>query len=135
MTGLSALSGQHVLVESDSLNRGRDYLYVGDVADALVQLTLTPHLKQRVYNVSNGVRTPLHVILERIIGHVGEVKTAEGRTNLSAEAERPVLTADRMSQETGWRAATELDEGIAATLEWLRSALPLVAPGLDGGRT
>ena len=47
----AALAGRPLAVDPLGLDRGRDYLYVGDVADALVRLLLAPRLGHRIYNV------------------------------------------------------------------------------------
>lgn len=121
---VAALAGEPLPVEPGSLDRGRDYLYVSDLADALVRLLLAPRPAHRVYNISNGVRVGLREVLAQIVAAAGDTGTVDGAVILSAEAERPVLSADRLTAETGWRATTDLAAGVAATLDWLRHTGP-----------
>jgi len=126
----AALAGQPHEVESGCLDRGRDYLFVTDVAQALVTLAVAPSLPHRVYNVSNGVRTTLREVHDTVVAAVGDTGTTEGRVNLPAEAERPVLSPARLTADTGWSATTGLEDGLAATLDWLRGSQPLIGSGV-----
>lgn len=126
----AALAGQPLEVESGCLDRGRDYLFVNDVAQALVALAVAPSLPHRVYNVSNGVRTTLREVHDAVVEAVGDTGTAEGRVNLPAEAERPVLSPARLTADTGWSATTGLEDGLAATLDWLRGNQQLTGSGV-----
>jgi UDP-glucose 4-epimerase len=118
----AALAGRPLAVEPGGLDRGRDYLYVRDVADALVRLLVAQRPAHRVYNVSNGVRVTLRELLQHVVATVGDTGTVEGLVHLSAEAERPVLTPARLTADTGWTATTDLASGIAQTADWLRSS-------------
>jgi nucleoside-diphosphate-sugar epimerase len=126
---VAALAGEPLPVEPGCLDRGRDYLYVGDVAQALVGLALHPALQHRVYNVSNGVRTTLRELRDHVVAAAGDTGTTEGTVHLPAAAERPVLSPDRLTADTGWRATTSLDDGLAATLAWLRDSRELAGAG------
>lgn len=126
----AALAGKPLEVESGCLDRGRDYLFVGDVAQALVALAVASSLPHRVYNVSNGVRTTLREVHDAVVAAVGDTGTAEGPVNLPGEAERPVLSPARLTADTGWSATTGLEDGLAATLNWLRGSQRLTGSGV-----
>jgi len=126
----AALAGEPLELEPGCLDRGRDYLYVVDVAQALVALALAPSLPHRVYNVSNGVCTTLREVRDHVVAAVGDTGTTEGPVNLPVEAERPVLSPARLTADTGWTATTTLDDGLAATLDWLRGSRELTGAGV-----
>lgn len=126
----AALAGEPLEVEPGCLDRGRDYLFVTDVAQALVALALAPSLPHRVYNVSNGVRTTLREVRGHVVAAVGDTGTTPGRVNLPADAERPVLSPAQLRADTGWSATTGLEVGLTATLDWLRSSRELAGAGV-----
>lgn len=126
----AALAGEPLEVEPGCLERGRDYLYVVDVAQALVALAVAPSLPHRVYNVSNGVRTTLRQVRDSVVAAVGDTGTTDGPVNLPADAERPVLSPAQLTADTGWTATTGLEDGLAATLDWLRSCQQVAGAGV-----
>ncbi|MPZ59852.1 MAG: SDR family NAD(P)-dependent oxidoreductase [Propionibacteriales bacterium] len=121
---VAAIAGDHLCFSAGDLDLGRDYVYVGDVADAVARLATQDRLEHRVYNVSNGERTTLRSVFERIVARVGDTGVGDGRVNLSSAMERPVLSPDRLHRDAGWKASTDLDQGVAATVAWLRTLRP-----------
>jgi UDP-glucose 4-epimerase len=96
----------------------RDYVYVGDV----VRATLAA-LGQAggVFNVGTGVETSvveLYSLCARIAGSETPAHHAEPRLG---ELRRSFLDPELSSRELGYRASVGLDEGLAATWEWIRS--------------
>ena len=102
----------------------RDYLYVEDVAAALV--ALVEHDCQGEFNVASGIDTSLRSVLERIAALVGRPDLIEF---LDTTAESPNVTADatRLKQATGWKPRLDVDEGLVRTTTWWSSAHPLTA--------
>jgi len=98
----------------------RDYLYVGDVADALVRLLASD--VEGPINVASGRPVALRELVERAARLLG----GEALVRLGALPARPgepaALVADvgRLAGELGWKPATPLDEGLARTVEWWR---------------
>ena len=99
----------------------RDYLYVGDVADALAR-TLDYRGTPRVFNIGSGVGRDLNAIvaaIERVVGHPVERRYAPGR---SFDVPANVLDISRARAELGWRPVTSFEEGLARTLASLAAA-------------
>jgi UDP-glucose 4-epimerase len=93
----------------------RDYLYVGDVADALVR-ALGHTGERRVINIGSGVGRDLNQVvaaIERVIGRPVERRYTPGR-NFDVPAN--VLDISLAHAELGWRPETAFDEGLARTL-------------------
>jgi UDP-glucose 4-epimerase len=96
----------------------RDYVYVGDVVDAMLRA-----LEQDagVYNVGTGVETS-------VAGLYDAIRTASGVDREPAfaparlgELQRSVLDASLAERELGWRPEHTLAGGLAATWEWISS--------------
>jgi UDP-glucose 4-epimerase len=89
----------------------RDFVYVGDVAQAL----LIAAGRKGVYNVGTGVETSiveLHALCRRVTGSEQEPEHAPER---AGELRRSVLDPELAAQELGWRAEHPLEDGLRAT--------------------
>ena len=99
----------------------RDYLYVGDVADALVR-ALGHKGDRRVINIGSGVGRDLNQVvaaIERVIGRPVERRYTPGR-NFDVPAN--VLDISLARAELGWRPETAFEEGLARTLRSFSAA-------------
>ena len=91
----------------------RDFVYVGDVAQAL----LAAAGRDGVYNVGTGVETSvveLHALCRRVTGSEAEPEHAPERPG---ELLRSVLDPELAARELGWRAEHSLEDGLRATWE------------------
>jgi nucleoside-diphosphate-sugar epimerase len=102
-----------------------DYLFVEDVADAVVRLVAGPDAAG-VFNVGSGEPQPVRRIVERIRDLIdpalpltfGEIPyVPEQVMHLEADT-------TRLRKETGWTPRTSLDEGLRRTIAWHRATLP-----------
>jgi UDP-glucose 4-epimerase len=118
---LRALAGQPPVVFGDG-SHTRDFLFVQDCAEAIVQIASTDSLVGGLVNLGYGE--------EIRIGDLGRlVLEATGRTDLKIEfaAERPGdvprLWVDpaRLRAATGWKPRTPLAEGLRLTLDYYRA--------------
>lgn len=104
----------------------RDYIYVGDVADAFVtaagaKLPAAGKLDARGFNVGTGVETSvleLAEMLRRVSGRDVPIQFAPKR---AGELQRSVLDARKAERELGWTARVGLEEGLKQTFEWAAS--------------
>jgi UDP-glucose 4-epimerase len=103
----------------------RDYIYVGDVAQAVTALAGHDD-GPAVLNVGSGEGTSLAEILELTeaeVGHPAQVVEHDAR---EFEVHRIVLDVSRLDRLIE-RRPTELADGIARTWEWLRAAMTEMA--------
>lgn len=102
--------GEETLVFGDG-EQTRDYVYVGDV----VQAVLAAVGGEGVYNVGTGVETSvneLHRVCAEVAGTVQQPRHVEPR---AGDARRSVLDPSRAQRDLDWRAETPLDEGLRLT--------------------
>ena len=93
----------------------RDFVYVGDVVDAL--LAAVGH-DGGIYNVGTGRETSvaeLHEACRRVAGSDEGPRLEPARLG---DALRSVLDVSRIERDLGWRARTSLDDGLRRTWEW-----------------
>ena len=106
------------------LSSGRrrcDWIYVSDVAEALVEAALIKKAAEPEIDIGTGQLISIRRVAEVIRGHIG--------TSLepvySDELDRPneqerAADAEQTFRLSGWRARVSLTEGIARTVAWHR---------------
>jgi UDP-glucose 4-epimerase len=97
----------------------RDFIYVGDVANAVYLATTNP--VSGVFNVGTGTGLSLRDILVHITNVVGREPTVEWLASRSFDVPRIVLDASKLKKATEWRVVTSLQDGVGITADWLRS--------------
>jgi nucleoside-diphosphate-sugar epimerase len=115
------LQGQPALCSSGE--QVRDFIHVGDVANAFVAL-LGSNIDGAV-NIGSGQGVAVKEIAERIGARLGRPDLLHFGARAATEAEPPFVVADvrRLEQEMKWRPATNLDAGLATTIDWWRGEL------------
>jgi UDP-glucose 4-epimerase len=98
----------------------RDFIYVGDVANAVYLATVNPI--SGIFNVGTGTGLSLRDILAQISHVVGVEPSVTWLASRSFDVPRIVLDATKLKRATNWDFRTQLDEGVAITAEWLRRA-------------
>jgi UDP-glucose 4-epimerase len=107
-----AVNGGEATVFGDG-KQTRDFVYVGDVVDALLQAG--DGSPGGPYNVGTGIETTVLELAERL----GlDVRRADPRPG---EVFRSCLDPRRAAREIGWTARTDLASGLERTLEWARA--------------
>lgn len=98
----------------------RDYLYVADVADALITLLMSDLTGP--INIGSGRPRRLCEIVRRIADALDGADLVD-RGAIDGSREPPMVVADirRLERELGWSPSWDLDAGLAKTIEWLRA--------------
>src|SRR5262249_16329975 len=94
----------------------RDFVFVGDVVDAL--LAAVGHAGG-IFNVGTGEETSLlqlHRLCAKVAGIDAEPRFEPARLG---DARRSVLDVSHAAEELGWRPRVSLEEGLRRTWEWL----------------
>lgn len=115
------LAGDPCIVNGDG-EQTRDYVYVGDVADAIVR-GATAVDAGGVANIGTGAETTVNELYRRLARLAGVDRAAEHAPAKPGEQRRSVLDATRAERLLGWSARTTLDEGLTQTVQWFRKEL------------
>lgn len=102
--------------------RSVDWIYVSDVAGALVVLAGRPDLAGRTIDVGTGVSSSVKEVVEtlaEIIG--GDVAPEFGVVDERPNETEPVADVEATAELAGWRAAVALEEGLERTVAWYRA--------------
>jgi UDP-glucose 4-epimerase len=115
------LSGEQVVINGDGLQT-RDYVYVGDIADANIA-GLERADASGVVNLGTGVETSVVELYDRLRAVAGvDLAPRHGPAKLG-EQRRSVLDISRANEVLGWRPRVSLDEGLRLTVDDLARSL------------
>ena len=105
----------------------RDYVYVTDVAEAILAAATRPlpeprQLTDRAFNVGTGVETSVLDLAERLARAAGVTPEIRHAPERPGEAPRSLLDPSRAAEVLGWRSSVGLDEGLRRTYEFVSSS-------------
>ena len=104
----------------------RDFIFVADIVGACVAAadfdgTLAgPGAQGPAYNISTGRATSVNMLAEGLrtaMRYPGEIERSAAR---EGDVEESVLSPEKAEVTFGWRAAVELQNGLAATAAWFQ---------------
>jgi UDP-glucose 4-epimerase len=116
------LDGRPLTVFGDG-SQTRDYVFVGDVAEATFLAATRPlpvpeRLDARAFNIGTGVETSV-TELARVLCRVGASSVpVEQAPKRPGEQQRSVVRIDKASSTLGWRPRFTLEQGLAKTFAW-----------------
>lgn len=96
----------------------REFLYVDDLADACVFL-LNSYQGNEIINIGTGVEISIADLVDLIKQEVGFNGVTVWDTSKPDGTPRKLLNIDKL-HDLGWRAKTDLREGIQKTLRWCK---------------
>jgi UDP-glucose 4-epimerase len=112
------LAGAPCVVNGDG-EQTRDYVYVGDVADAVARAVASTDVTG-IANIGTGAETTVNELYRRLARLVGVGRAAEHGPAKPGEQRRSLLDAARAKSLLGWHPTTPLDEGLTQTVAWFR---------------
>lgn len=112
-----ALSRQPIEIWGDG-SITRDYLYIGDLADAFSRALVYDGV-ERVLNISSGQGTSLNLLIELIEEAVGESVERVYYPARSFDVPINILSNQLAQTELGWSPKISVREGISRTAAWM----------------
>jgi UDP-glucose 4-epimerase len=113
------LEGRRPTVFGDGLQT-RDYVYVGDVVAAFIAAIDSG--ASGVFNIGTGLETNVLELGARLAEAAGTDFAPEHAPPRMGEVSRISIDPSLAKRELGWEARVTLQDGLARTLEWARSA-------------
>jgi UDP-glucose 4-epimerase len=117
-----ALEGKPLTVYGDGRQQ-RDYIFNEDVADAAIQLLLSPQTAGQVYNLGCGQGTAFidmaHLVAATVPG-TGVLQVEWPADRYFVETGDYISDIGKLTGATGWRPRTSQAEGIARTVDYYR---------------
>src|SRR5262249_47917463 len=105
------LAGEPCLVYGDG-EQTRDYVFVGDVADAIARALGRPEATG-IANIGTGLETTVNEIYRRLARLAGVGAPSRNAPARAGEQRRSVLDAARAKTILVWAPGTALDDGLA----------------------
>lgn len=115
-----ALRGEPPVIYGDG-GQTRDFVYVGDVAEATVRALLSERAVGQVVNVATGRPVSLNELARMVVEAVGvdlEPIHAEPRPG---DVRHSYADISRARSLLGWEPRVSLEEGVRETVEWFRA--------------
>jgi nucleoside-diphosphate-sugar epimerase len=99
-----------------------DWVYVDDVVDAYLEAARAPGAVGRSLDVGSGSQVTIRAVVQRLAELVGtDVAPLFGAVPDRSLEPAPVADVEETQRLLGWRATTDLEDGLRRTVEWLRA--------------
>ncbi|MFL6052328.1 MAG: NAD-dependent epimerase/dehydratase family protein [Actinoallomurus sp.] len=116
-----AFRGERPTVFGDG-EQTRDYVYVGDVAEAFVAAARTD--RPGVWNIGTGRETSVRELIDLLGRAAGRELDPEFAPARPGEVQRSALANDSATRDLGWVPRTTVANGVAAVYRWVASGSP-----------
>jgi UDP-glucose 4-epimerase len=116
------LSGKAPIVHGDG-GQSRDFTYISDVVDANLAAATAPGdaCSGNAYNVAGGEETTLLELLDVIGNVLGVAPEPQFTDTRPGDVRRSRGDGSAAARDLGFTTKVPLDEGMRATIEWLRN--------------
>lgn len=101
--------------------QSRDFVYVEDVAAAVVKGATTPGIREAVINVGRGESVTVLELLATLGEALGKTPDLRFEPARAGDVRHSRSDASRLATQLGLRAEVSLADGLAATVAWLRA--------------
>ena len=98
----------------------RDFVYVGDVADANLRALTSGAVGS--FNVGTGIETNVNQIFQLVRRLAGSDQEERHGPPMPGEQRRSAVDSSKIAKVMGWRPTTGLEEGLRQTVQYFREA-------------
>ncbi len=113
------LEGTAPTINGDGMQT-RDYVYVGDVAEANVK-ALDSAIEEGVFHIGTGIETSVNDIFRMLNWQFGKAFEEVHGPAKPGEIAASALNARRAKEILGWEPKVALSEGLVATATWFKA--------------
>ncbi len=113
-----AMLAGHPLVVFGDGNDERDYVYVGDVVEAIVRAA--EGTQPGPFNIGTGIGTSTNRIFEVIAQHCEHDELAVHGEARPGDINRISLDSKRAADQLGWTPNVALEDGLKTTVDWFK---------------
>jgi UDP-glucose 4-epimerase len=115
------LAGEPLVVYGNG-RQTRDFLYVKDVC-AAVERALSAR-RSGVYHLGTGLETSVNTLARKVAKACGVPLRIDRREARPGDADRSFVDLSAARRDLKWSPLVSLDDGLAMTAAWMRSAAP-----------
>lgn len=99
-------------------SKTRDYIYIDDVVDALLQCMDLPAMPSPVFNIGSGRETPLRDVYSKIAGLLGRKAEPIYMPDRPGELYGYSLSYEKALKTMGWKPKTRFADGLKRILRY-----------------
>lgn len=125
-----ALTGEPVYVHGDG-HQTRDFTYVGEIAEAAVQVYMHPSTRGRVVNVCSGQEVSVNALVARLLEILEIGVPVIHDEPRAGDVRRHCGSPALLEELTGYRTGRSFDEGLGETVCWYRDLLAREVAGAE----
>ncbi len=114
------LEGRQPTIFGDG-EQARDFVYVDDVVDA--NMRSIDRGSRQTLNIGTGTLLTVNSLYERLQALTGYSQPPRYAPARPGEVYRIALDATRARQQLGWAPRTSIDDGLRATVDWVRQTM------------
>ena len=100
----------------------RDYIYIGDVAEAFIR-AVEYEGKKSIFNISSGVGTSLNELVDLLETVLDREIVRLYRPGRRFDVPVGILDKSLAKQELGWVPQIRIEAGIVKTVDWMLKEL------------
>ncbi|MEC9427654.1 MAG: NAD-dependent epimerase/dehydratase family protein, partial [Actinomycetota bacterium] len=115
------LAGQTCVVYGSG-EQTRDFVFVGDVADAFVRAGAT--VDGGLFNIGTSIETSVNELYRSMSGLAEGPFEPERQDERTGEILRSALDSTLAGRQLGWSPTTSLENGLGQTLDWFAENAP-----------
>ena len=115
-----ALEGKQLTIYGEG-EQVRDYIYVTDVADAMLTAAIDERLQHDVFNLGTGIGTTFKEMVRKVgsfLPNIKVVNTEWPKDSAFVETGDYIADISKISRCLGWKPQVSLDEGIKKTISY-----------------
>ncbi len=116
-----ALAGEPLTIDGDG-RQSRDFVFVSDVARALVDACLKDVATGAIINLGTGLETSIDDLARLILQLTGATSDLRHGSSRVGDIRRSVARIDRARETLGYEPAVRLRDGLSQTLDWMRQS-------------
>ena len=121
------LRGEPARINGDG-KQTRDFVYVGDVADANLRALTSEEVGS--FNVGTGIETDVNQVFGILKELTGSQQQEMHGPPLMGEQRRSVVDASKIRRVLGWEPKTAIKDGLRATVQFFREAQAAMPAGV-----
>jgi nucleoside-diphosphate-sugar epimerase len=118
-----ALSAGVPVIYGDG-SQSRDFVYVGDVVQALIRAANSPGGSGKVFNVGTGRSVTISRLWEMVAALSGSTAKPVHGPPRPGDVPRSVSAIDAAQKDLGFVPRVSFEKGLAKTIEWYRQTFP-----------
>jgi UDP-glucose 4-epimerase len=126
---VNLLNGRRPVIFGDGLQT-RDFTFVKDTVRGIITAATVPAAHGQVFNIARGEEVSVRRLAELLAKQVGSDLTPEYTEERPADVRRHWADVRRADAELDFRAAVDIETGLASYVTWFRATYPDPAAAL-----